>query len=163
MWKMLTLCVLLLPLIVQAEADKEGAKAYRWVDKDGSVHFSATPPPSGVKSTEIELRQPDTVIHQEDRGQLLERGQRVDEQIEAREQERQRVMQQIEEVKASLAQANEALIAGEEPLPGERQHLAGGGTRLSDAYHQRREAEARRVEELQQQLDDLYGQLNKLR
>jgi len=163
MWKMFTLCLLLFPLIAQAEADKEGAKAYRWVDKDGSVHFSSTPPPPGVKATEIELREPDAVIHQQDQGQLLRRGGQVDQRIEARIQERQRVMQQIEEVKSSLAQANEALTKGEEPLPGERQRMAGGGSRLSETYHQRREAEAKRVGQLQQQLDELYEQLNQLR
>ena len=163
MRKLLCLCCLLLPLATQAEGEKEQAKAYRWMDKDGSVHFSSTPPPPGVKATEIELRQPETVIHQENRSQTLEQGRLAGEQADARQQERQQIMLQIEEVRNSLAQANEALTAGEGPLPGERQRTATGGTRLSEAYHQRREAETTRVEQLQQQLDDLYGQLNKLR
>jgi hypothetical protein len=163
MRKLLCLGCLLLPLIVQAAADTERSTAYRWVDKDGSVHFSSTPPPPGVKATEIELRQPQTVIHQENRSQMLKQGRMAGERSDARQDERQRLIQQIDDAKAALAQANEALIKGEEPQPGELQHLAGGGNRLSDAYHQRRAAEARRIEQLQQQLDELYGQLNKLR
>lgn len=161
MRKLLYLGCLLLPLIAQA-ADKEQPKAYRWMGKDGSVHFSSTPPP-GVKATEIELRQPDTVIHQESRDQMLERGKVTGANVDARQEERQRLIQQIDDIKASLDQANEALTKGEAPQPGERQRLTGGGSRLSDTYQQRRDAEAQRVEQLQQQLDALYEQLNKLR
>ncbi len=157
------LMCLVLPLIVQAEGEKELPKAYRWVDKDGTVHFSSTPPPAGMKSTEIELRQPDTVIHQENRAQMLEQGDRVGDKVDARQEKRQQLLQQIDDAKAMLVQASEALLNGEAPQSGETKRLVGGSTRLTDAYHQRREAEAKRLEQLQQQLDDLYAELNKLR
>jgi vacuolar-type H+-ATPase subunit I/STV1 len=163
MRKRFLLVCLTLPWLVHAAAESDKPKTYRWVDKEGVVHFSSTPPPPGVKAEEIELRQPGTVIHQENREQTLEQGRQVGERVEAQQQERQQLLQQIDEVKAALLQANEAHITGEAPLPGELQHLAGGGNRLSAAYHQRREAEAKRIEQLQQQLDDLYKQLNKLR
>ena len=163
MRKWFFLVSLVLPVIVHAEAGGDQHKTSRWVDNAGTVHFSATPPPPGVKVEEIELRQPETVIHQENREQLLEQGQQVGERVEARQQEREQLIQQIDKVKAALLQANEDHIKGEAPLPGELQHLAGGGTRLSAAYQQRREAEAKRIAQLQQQLDDLYKQLNQLR
>lgn len=33
-----------------------GAAPYKWVDKDGNVHYSDKPPPSGVKSEQVELK-----------------------------------------------------------------------------------------------------------
>lgn len=162
MRKLFFLICLALPLIAQAELDKEKGKAYRWVGKDGSVHFSSTPPP-GVKATEIELHQPGTVIHQENRPQMLEQGRIVGEQVDARLEERQQLIQQIDATQAALAEANEALLKGEAPQPGEVRRRADGGTRLSEAYHQRREAEAKQVKVIEQQLDALYRQLDQLR
>lgn len=163
MQKLPLLGLLLFPLLVQAQGGSEPAKAYRWVGKEGSVHFSSSPPPPGIQATEIELRQPQAVIHQENRPQLLEQGRVAGEQADSRQQERERLLAQIEALKVELERANEAYAQGEAPQPGERQHIKGGGSRLSEAYRQRRDAESKQIEQLQLQLDDLYEQFNRLR
>lgn len=163
MQKLLLSGLLLLPLLVHAQGGGEPAKAYRWVDKGGAVHFSSSPPPPGTQATEIELRQPQTVIHQDSVPQLLERGKAAGERADNRQQARERLLVQIEALKVELERANEAYSQGESPQSGERRHIKGGGSRLSEVYHQRREAESRQIEQLQLQLDDLYEQYNKLR
>lgn len=164
MRKLLWLCSLLLPLITHAEeGNKEKQKTYRWVDRAGVVHFSSSPPPAGIKGEEIELRQPNAVIQHEHRELLLEQGRAVGEAVDARLEERQKLMEQIDETEAALTQAKDAYEKGEAPQPGERQAVAGGGSRLSAQYLQRREAEEQQIRQLEQQLKELYQQLDMLR
>lgn len=37
-------------------ATSAGAAPYKWVDKDGKVHYSDQPPPGGVKAEKVELK-----------------------------------------------------------------------------------------------------------
>lgn len=48
----MTKSVLLAVLLVFAAA--ASAQMYRWVDKDGRVHYTATPPPPGVKARTLQ-------------------------------------------------------------------------------------------------------------
>lgn len=155
--------VVVLPLLLQVRAQAEDEpKVYRWVDEAGTVHFSTTPP-AGVKTTEIELRQPGAVIRHEDRTRLLEQGRLAGDQADLRIQEREALLQRREAAQAELRQARQALTEGEAPQPGERQRLAGGGSRLTEAYHQRRAAEAQRVAELEAQVAQLNAEIDQLR
>lgn len=43
-------------LLALAVAGGAVAAPYKWVDKDGNVHYSDKPPPSGVKSEQVELK-----------------------------------------------------------------------------------------------------------
>ncbi len=40
--------------VVLAFAASASAQRYRWVDKDGRVHYTATPPPAGVQSRTLQ-------------------------------------------------------------------------------------------------------------
>ncbi len=162
MLKLLWLGSLLLPLIALGADGGDVAKVYRWVGKDGVVHFSSTPPP-GVKATELELQEPNMVIHQENRSQLLEQGARIGERVDAVQAKRQQLQQQIDDAKVALEQARQVLVNGEAPLSEEVQPMVGRGIRLTEAYHQRRAAEVKQVEQIEQQIEDLYQQLNALR
>lgn len=51
---MLRILILCVTLVFAANAS---AQMYRWVDKDGKVHYTATPPPPGTKETRT-LRSP---------------------------------------------------------------------------------------------------------
>ncbi len=162
MLKLLWLGSLLLPLIALGADGGDVAKVYRWVGKDGVVHFSSTPPP-GVKAKELELQEPNMVIHQENRSQLLEQGARIGDSVEAIQARRQQLQQQVDDAKMALEQARQVVADGEAPLPEEVQPIVGRGIRLTEAYHQRRAAEVKRVEQIEQQIEDLYQQLNALR
>jgi hypothetical protein len=41
--------------VMLAFAATASAQMYRWVDKDGRVHYTATPPPPGVQSRTLQL------------------------------------------------------------------------------------------------------------
>jgi hypothetical protein len=72
----------------------------------------------------------------------------------------------VEEVRAAergLAAAQAELAAGEEPLPGERTGLARGGSRLNEAYWERREQLKKAVGEAQARLDRAVAERNALR
>jgi len=63
----------------------------------------------------------------------------------------------------SLAAAKASLEAGQEPLPGERTGLAGGGSRLNEAYWDRQAQLKRVVAEVQGRLDRAAAERNALR
>lgn len=159
MLKIVWLGLLLMPLMSHGA---DAAKVYRWIGEDGATHFSSTPPP-GVRATEMELQEPNMVIHQDNRSQLLEQGNRVGERVDALQAQRQALMQRIEEANVELDEARQAVVDGEKPLPEEVQPIIKRGVRLTEAYYQRRAAEAQRVELLEQQINALQEQLSALR
>lgn len=61
---------------------------------------------------------------------------------------------EVQSAQQALDAAKTAFEAGREPQPGERIGIAGGGTRLTDAYAQRIKALEDAVTNAQKQLDD---------
>jgi hypothetical protein len=61
---------------------------------------------------------------------------------------------QIQEAEKALQEAEAAMQAGKEPLPGERLGIAGGGTRLSEAYFERQKALQASVEAARKRLEE---------
>lgn len=54
-----TLCAMMAVLAATAFTAVQAQQVYRWVDSQGNVHYSQTPPPSGVtKTTVMELAPP---------------------------------------------------------------------------------------------------------
>lgn len=43
-----------LPILLLAIAAPAAAQVYRWVDEKGTVHYSNSPPPAGVKATVVD-------------------------------------------------------------------------------------------------------------
>ena len=73
----------------------------------------------------------------------------VDQQLKARDAQ----LARISEMQARLERAERTLKEGVEPQPGERTGIAGGGTRLNDAYHARQKANQLAVEEARAALE----------
>jgi hypothetical protein len=63
----------------------------------------------------------------------------------------------------ALRAAEAARAAAEEPLENERQGMAGGGSRLNDAYFNRQKANADALEEARKRVDDAQAKVNSLR
>lgn len=45
----------LLPILLLLCAATVDAQVYRWVDAKGTVHYSSSPPPAGVKATKLDI------------------------------------------------------------------------------------------------------------
>lgn len=157
------LALFFVPLCVFAGENEDAPKAYRWVDKDGSVVFSNSAPPPGVKAQEIEVRDADTVIDSERSRKLLNDSKKIDSELDQRLKRRESIKSQIDSTKAELEIAKRKFSEGEAPQEGELQRLANGKTRLADSYHARRAAEADKIKKLEAIIDDLYEQLSKVR
>jgi len=74
-------------------------------------------------------------------------------EAEKRLQEGSSQQDRIQAAEAQLENARNALANGKEPSPGERIGVAGGGSRLTDAYYERQKANERAVAQAQEQLD----------
>ncbi len=63
----------------------------------------------------------------------------------------------LDEARQQLEQAQNARDTGKEPLPGERQGLRGGGSRLNDAYDARQKSLEQAVETARKRVDQLQS------
>jgi hypothetical protein len=63
----------------------------------------------------------------------------------------------LDEARNQLRQAEAALEAGREPLANERIGLAGGGSRLTEAYHARQKRLEEAVQDARKQLSQVEG------
>ncbi len=61
------ICVALIAMLAGAAADAEAQKLYRWVDKDGKVHYSDKVPPSEVDQARQELNTQGRTVDSVDR------------------------------------------------------------------------------------------------
>lgn len=61
----------------------------------------------------------------------------------------------LDEARTQLRQAEAAREAGKEPLPNERTGLAGGGSRLTEAYHDRQKRLEDAVQNARKQVSEL--------
>ena len=61
---------------------------------------------------------------------------------------------ELDDARRQLQQAEAAREAGKEPLPGERIGMAGGGSRLNEAYHARQKSLEDAVENARRRLGD---------
>ncbi|HYC44215.1 MAG TPA: DUF4124 domain-containing protein [Burkholderiales bacterium] len=120
--------------VIYGEKPEAGAKR---VDK-----VEAPPPKSGVTGLTPEERA---------RAEQLTRQRAAENAASATKQ------RELDEARKQLKAAEAAREAGKEPLPGERLGLAGGGTRLSDAYHQRQKSLEAAVETARKRLQAAEG------
>jgi len=129
---------------------------YRSTMPDGRVVLSDRPIPGARRVEEIAPRTGNVVPALPGAPQAAEDGAaRAEELAEAR-----RAL--VEAMRAREA-AREAARKGEEPLPGERTGIAGGGSRLNEAYWERQRALARAVEEAEQRVREAEARVNALR
>ena len=131
----------------------EGQVAKKYVTPDGKTIYSDVPVPGAREVGEVA---PPQKVNPEDAGKA-EQASRTDaeraREADKRLQEGADRQGRIQAAEAQLERARNALASGREPLPGERIGVAGGGSRLTDAYNERQKANERAVEQAQKQLD----------
>ena len=117
---------------------------FKSVMPDGSVLYSEKPAAGAKRVDKLDPPPPSSGIT----------GLTADEKARAEQLSRQRATsaaadektrQAVGEAEKLLARARAAQESGKEPLPGERTGIAGGGTRLTDAYLVRQKALAEAV------------------
>jgi len=142
--RLLPLIALLTLVAVPAAAQT----AYKSTMPDGRVIYGDAPIPGARKVEQISVAAPRlgeggagaAPVGEKDRGSTREGDQgraRQDDAMRARMAEREQARQRVREAEEALHVAEEAKRNGEEPLPGERLGLTGGGSRLSEEYFQR--------------------------
>ncbi len=72
-------------------------------------------------------------------------------------------MAELRAATEALATAQAARNAGQEPLPGERQGVVGGGSRLTEPYFNRQAPLDAMIAQAQKRVDDAQAKVNSLR
>ena len=135
------------------------ASLYEWRDARGVISYSQFAPPAGVKN--FTVREIDTQNFTPAQ-QLAIKAQlaRGEGALQAESSQiRQRIASAdagVDRALANLAQAERALQPGREPLPGERLHNAGGGSRLLASYFERQRQLEKAVQQAREQLTEAY-------
>lgn len=141
-------------------------KVYKWQAEDGTIVFSDTPPPDTVVE-ELELPQAPaptaTAPGPSYQQQLMRQSEQISRRADQRRARRDALQRELDETRDKITQAREELEQGKEPKEGERQHLAGGGSRLSDDYFKRLERQENEIERLEQRASELLDALRALR
>jgi hypothetical protein len=142
---MKTLAALLLALV----ASGASAQVYKSITPDGRVTYGDEPVP-GAKVSRLDIDKAPIGIAPatpEDRESLVRRL----EQQRTLAAERTR---SVDEARRALEQAEAALKAGEEPLPGERTGILTGYSRLNDQYWTRQQVLQDAVTAARKRLED---------
>jgi len=125
---------------------------YKSTMPDGRVIYGTEPAP-GAK--QVETMKPPT-----EKAGVQPVAPKDSSELQRHQQERQQQAgreNEIQQAEKALQEAEAALAAGKEPLPGERQGTAGGASRLTDQYWERQRTLEAAVAEARKQLDDLRG------
>jgi hypothetical protein len=124
-------------------------KIYRWVDADGGVHYSATPPP-GQAVEEQDLR----YQHTPDPAAAAAAQQRLQQDIDARREEEKEAAKTVAESSKTAASRRErcaaarGIVARLEGARGTRYRREDGSyVRYTDAEWQQKMSEARAAEQ----------------
>lgn len=149
-----TLC-----LCIAHAAVADEIRVYEWRDANGVVSYSQNPPPPGTRggtSRVIEVRSLTPAQQAAVRARLAgigaaeqARSKRFRDQVEAADQKVNLALRQ-------LAQAEQAMRNGREPLAGERVGIAGGGSRLRADYFDRQQQLEEAVQKARAQLEEAY-------
>jgi hypothetical protein len=105
---------------------------YKSTMPDGKVIYGQKPSPGAQRVDEIAPPPAQTGTATV----TVQEKQRVEQQTKVRTQSAG-AQNELEDARRQLELAESGREAGREPLPGERIGIAGGGSRLTDAYHQR--------------------------
>ncbi len=141
-----------------AEEGAPGQKAYRWIGKDGSMVFSTSPPPEGVKATEFQLRDADVIVPAPppivSPSSNLQAPSQGGNSIPA-----DTLKRSIDEAEERLAELRRQYEAGEAPREGERKVFSVGGqtrSKLSEDYFTRRKEEQAAIEAQEKKIENLW-------
>ena len=157
----------LLPLIALlslAAVPAAAQTAYKSTMPDGRVIYGDAPMPGARKVEQISVAAPRVgdggtgaaPAGEADRESVRggqNRPRQGDDAARARVANREQQRQRVREAEEALRAAEEAKRNGEEPLPGERLGVSGGGSRLSEDYFQRQQKLEDDVVKARQALD----------
>ena len=140
------------PLVLVLLLAASGASAqtmYKSTMPDGKVIYGEKPAPGAQRVEMIASPPPKsgiTIVTPADKTQ-------VDKRIQQRSTIENAKQHELDEARRQLQQAEAALEAGKEPLPGERIGTAGGASRLTDAYWERQKKLEQAVDSARARLD----------
>lgn len=131
------------------------SEVLRSVDKDGNVTFSDQPVPGSVESTTVRIDAPppapqDVRESEQQARQMIRQADQVGKETDAKVADR---AARIRAAQMDLDSASAHLREAQVVRAGDRQGLAGGGTRLRPEYLQR-------VQDAEQQVMDAQKKLN---
>jgi type IV secretory pathway VirB10-like protein len=142
----------ILPFALVLVLSASGAFAqamYKSTMPDGKVIYGEKPEPGAKQVEKVTAPPPKsgiTVVTPADKA-------KVDQQVRQRAATEDAQRREVEAATKQLQQAEAALEAGKEPLPGERLGIVGGGTRLTDEYWARQKRLEQAVEAARKRLD----------
>ena len=159
------LAVAVAAVLAAAAGLAQAQQVFKYVMPNGQIVYSDKPVPGGRLVDEIAPpppagAAPPPTPRQE---QLQEQRNAVRERLSDRDREFQRAQANLQDARNRLAQAERTLVAGKEPLPGERTGNVGGGSRLNEMYWQRQAANEASVEQARAQLRQAEAELSQLR
>ena len=138
------------PLVLLLAASGAFAQAmYKSTMPDGKVIYGEKPAPGAQRVETIASPPPKTGITVVTPAEKTQ----VDERIRQRSAAENAKQRELDDARRQLQQAETALEAGKEPLPGERLGTAGGGSRLTDAYWERQTKLEQAVESARARLE----------
>jgi hypothetical protein len=121
---------------------------YKSTMPDGSIVYGDKPAPDAVK---VEETRPD--ISKRGIGGVTPREQEALRDLEKSRTRREAGVDKVQSAEQTLRDAEAARAAGKEPLAGERIGIAGGGSRLGEAYFDRQRKLEEAVERARRELD----------
>ena len=138
------------PLVLLLAASGAFAQAmYKSTMPDGKVIYGEKPAPGAQRVETIASPPPKTGITVVTPAEKTQ----VDERIRQRSAAENAKQRELDDARRQLQQAETALEAGKEPLPGERIGTAGGASRLTDAYFERQKKLEQAVESARARLE----------
>lgn len=141
-------------IVLAAAASAASAQpVYKSTMPDGKVVYGEKPAPGAKRVDEIKPPPPKTGMTTVTPAEKA----RVEQQAKARAAGGPTVQAQLEDARKQLQQAESSREAAKEPLPGERIGTAGGGSRLTDAYHERQKSLDLALEAARKRVNDLQS------
>lgn len=148
----MTLRISSLVLVLLLAASGASAQTmYKSTMPDGKVVYGEKPEPGALRVETVTAPPPKsgiTVVTPVEKKQ-------VDQRIRQRSAVENSKQRQLDDARRQLQQAEAALEAGKEPLPGERLGIAGKGSRLTDAYWDRQKKLEQAVQSARARLDKM--------
>jgi hypothetical protein len=146
---------ILIAILLVGHALPGMSEVIRSVDKDGNVTFSDEPVPGSVTATPVTIEAykptPREAAESEQQAQeTIQRADQLQRQVDAKEAEK---AARIKAAQTSLDTATAHLQEVQVVREGDRQTLAGGGTKLTPQYLQRVQEAEQQVRQAQKQLD----------
>jgi len=147
---------LILTTMLLASSLPCASEVIRSVDKDGNVTFSDQPVPGSVEATPVILDvykpTPKEVTESEQQAQqTIQRADQLSQEVDTKDTDR---AANIQAAKMNLDSATAHLREVQVVREGDRQALAGGGSRLRPEYLQRVQDAEQQVMEAQKKLDE---------